>query len=308
MLFIEEIAVQTASQRFTLATDFERLGVGSLQARVYSRLYGFDQISVAAPGEEFALLEAAVEQLIERAAIDPRQLRLIVHAHTGPYIGPVGASLPRSLVRRFGPQIQSFGIQLHKCASSISALGLIERLLQSYPPDARAVLLVGEVADCAQMRVLDAGIVSDVGCAALVSRGGTRDRLVAECVQVHGEYAKGVFLEANAAERVTYDSCFQENLAAVISNTLERAGITLDQVRYLLPHNVNVNNWLRTIQYLGIDRERVYFANIARYGHCCGADWLINLNDVRASLQPGDYYLMVTVGVGGVFGAALMQH
>ena len=79
-------------------------------------------------------------------------------------------------------------------------------------------------------------IVSDVGCAALVSRGGTRDRLVAECVQVHGEYAKGVFLEANAAERVTYNSCFQENLAAVISNTLERAGITLDQVRYLLPH------------------------------------------------------------------------
>lgn len=308
MLSVEEIAIQTPPRRLTITTGFERLWISSLQARVYERLYGFHEVPIAEPGEEFVMLETAVARVIDSANIDPLQVQLIVHAHTGPYIGPVGHSLPRRLVRRFGPHICCFGMQLHKCVSSISALRLIERLLRRYPLDARAILLVGEVSDSKELRSLDAGIVGDVGCAALLSRCGQHDRLIAEYVRIHGEFAKGVFLAADAPERVTYDARFQDNLAEVVHGSLNKAGISLDQVRYFLPHNVNINSWIRTIQHLELDRERVFLNNIPRYGHCCGADWLINLADVRQVLQSGDYYLMVTVGVGGMFGAALMQH
>ena len=307
MLSIEEIAVRVPATRLRVATDFERLRITPLQARVYSRLYGFGEIPVAAPGEEFALLEAAVGHLVERANLDPARLALIVHAHTGPYSGPAGISLAPRLARRFGAHIRCFGLQLHKCVSGISALPLIARLLGRESGRDRAVLLLGEVADSADLRILDTGLVGDVGCAVLLSRGGSRDRLIAQRVQIHGQYARGIY-QGPAAERKAYDATFQDNLLHVVQAVLGDAGVSLRQIRYLLPHNVNVNIWLKAIERLGLDRDRVYLGNIARYGHCFGADLFINLAAIRPELRPGDYYVMATAGVGGVFGAALLQH
>ncbi len=308
MLSIEEIAVCTPSARANVATDYARLYIDALQARVYSRVYGFDEVPVGQPGEEITLLETAVEQVLDRSGIDPSQIRLVVHTHTGPAIGLVGQSVPRRLARRFGAHVQCFGMQQHKCVSGIAALHLIERLLRVQPSDARAILLMGEVADSKDLRILDTAVVGDVGCAALVSRCGTRDRVLAERVEVHGEFARGIFLAADAPERRMYDRVFQDNLVHVIDAALQSAGVGMDQVRYLLPHNVNINIWLKAIERLGLGRERVYLRNIARYGHCFSADAFINLVDLRHELRPGDVYLMATVGVGGVFGAAVLQH
>ena len=76
----------------------------------------------------------------------------------------------------------------------------------------------------------------------------------------------------------------------------------------MLPHNVNINVWLKAIKRLGVDRERIQLSNIGRYGHCFGADVFMNLADVRSSLASGDYYLMASAAVGGAFGATLLQH
>jgi 3-oxoacyl-[acyl-carrier-protein] synthase-3 len=308
MLSIEEIAVCEPSTRAIVATDHERLYIDALQARVYSRVYGFNEIPVGGPGEEMSLLESAVQQVLDRSGIDPAQIRLLVHTHTGPAIGLVGQSLPRALARRLGDQVQCFGMQHHKCVSGITALHLLERLLRAQPPDARAILLIGEVADSKDLRILDTALVGDVGCAVLLNRSGRHDRVLSERVEVHGEYARGIYLPADAAERRAYDNVFQDNLLHVICGALSGAGVSMDQVRFLLPHNVNINIWLKAIERLGLSRERVYLRNIARYGHCFSADAFINLVDLRPDLQPGDVYLMATVGVGGVFGAAVLQH
>src|SRR5947209_19496893 len=54
MLSIDDIAVEVPAARAVVATDFERLHLSPLEARVYSRLYGFNEVSVAAPEDEFA--------------------------------------------------------------------------------------------------------------------------------------------------------------------------------------------------------------------------------------------------------------
>jgi 3-oxoacyl-[acyl-carrier-protein] synthase-3 len=199
-------------------------------------------------------------------------------------------------------------MQQHRCVNGITALHLLERLLRSQPPHARAILLMGEVADSKDLRILDTALVGDVSCAVLVSRCGTQDRVLSERVEVHGEFAKGIFLAADAPERRAYDKVFQDNLLRVIDGALDGAGVRLEQVRYLLPHNVNINIWLKAIERMGLARERVYLRNIARYGHCFSADAFISLVDLRPELHPGDVYVMATVGVGGVFGAAVLQH
>ena len=59
---------------------------------------------------------------------------------------------------------------------------------------------------------------------------------------------------------------------------------------------------------MGIPAERVYLDNVGRYGHCFGADVFVNFATVRDSLEPGDYCLMVSAGVGDSYGAALIRH
>ena len=308
MLSIEEVAVRVPSKKVIVATDHPRLHLDALQARVFSRVYGFNEIPVGEPNEELALLEGAVEQLLARSDVDQSLIRLVVHTHTGPAVGLVGESVPRLVGRRFGPQMQCFGMQQHKCVNGIAALHVLERLLRMQPPQARAILLMGEVADSKDLRILDTAVVGDVGCAVLLNRCGARDRVLSERVEVHGEFSRGIFLRADAPERRAYDSVFQDNLLRVIRGALEYAGVRIDQVRYLLPHNVNINIWLKAIERMGFPRERVYLRNIARYGHCFSADAFISLLDVRSELRPGDIYLMASVGVGGVFGAAVLEH
>jgi 3-oxoacyl-[acyl-carrier-protein] synthase-3 len=199
-------------------------------------------------------------------------------------------------------------MQLHKCVSSITALHVVDRLLQAYPPGSRAILLIGESADSQDLRILDAGVVGDIGCAVLLTRNGDRDRVVASTVRVHGEHARGIYDDPASPVRQEYDLRSREHMIGVITETLERAGLILGDVRYVLPHNVNVKRWLRAIDALGVDRERVYLHNVARYGHCFGADVFVNFDAVRRTLQPDDYCLLVSAGVGDTYGASVIRH
>jgi 3-oxoacyl-[acyl-carrier-protein] synthase-3 len=308
VLAIDEIAVVEPASRLSLAEEFETLGLDSRQARVYARLYGFDEVPFARPGEEFPILAAAVEKLLANAGVEPARVGVIVHAHSGPYIGPVGQSVPRLLVRRFGPDVLSFGMQLHKCASSLSALGVVERLLAVRPAGTLAVLLTGECADSKDLRALEMGVAGDIACAVLLSRDGARDRLLAQTVAVHGQYAGGIYDDPKAATRREYEATFQDNLQQVIESALDRAGVGTDALRYVLPHNVNVHIWRKAADRLGIGHDRLYLANVPRFAHCFGADVFLNLAAVRAGLEPGDHLLLASVGVGGTFSAAVLRH
>jgi 3-oxoacyl-[acyl-carrier-protein] synthase-3 len=307
VLAIEDIAV-VAPDHVRVEADHARLKLDSRRARVYARMYGFDRIAVAERGREFDMLESAVERLLTQSKVDPGLLRLVVHAHTGPYIGPVGESLPRRLGRMLPADVRCFGMQLHKCVSSITALGVVQRLLQASPIGSKAVLLIGESAESEDLRILDAGIVGDIGCALLLSLDGPRDRVVASRVRVCGEYARGIYDDPSSPVRDDYDARSREHLVRMIRDTVAQQNLSVNDLKYVLPHNVNVKRWLRAIDALGIERARVFLDNVGRYGHCFGADVFVNFDSVRQTLQPDDHCLLVSAGVGDTYGATLIRH
>jgi 3-oxoacyl-[acyl-carrier-protein] synthase III len=308
MIAIDTVVRVEPSLRLAVARDHERLGFDSARARVYARLYGYDQIPVAAGGEEFAMLERAVRDLLARARVPAHRVAVLVHAHTAPYIGPAGASLPRLLARRLGGRPLCFGTQSNKCVSSISALDVIDRVLAGHPPDAVGVLLIGESADSPDLRVLDTGIAGDIACAVLLRRGGRRDRVLAHAVATHGQYAAGIYAEPGAPARQEYERRFQEHLGEVVDRALRLAGRRPADVAVLLPHNVNVNVWRKAAAAIGIPPDKIMLDNLPRFGHCFGADIFLNLATARHRLRPGDLALMASVGVGGTFGAVLLEH
>jgi 3-oxoacyl-[acyl-carrier-protein] synthase-3 len=99
-------------------------------------------------------------------------------------------------------------------------------------------------------------------------------------------------------------------LVETIVRALERAGVTLDDLTLLVPHNVSRLLWLRTLEELGFDRSRVYFDNIPRYSHCCCSDPFLNYSCLRREgrLVNGGLYLLTSVGMGATYAAMVVEH
>jgi len=98
----------------------------------------------------------------------------------------------------------------------------------------------------------------------------------------------------------------------VMLRAVDEAGLTLDDIRVILPHNVNMVTWQRMCTLLKFPRDRVVLDNIKDCGHVFCADLFVNYQTAcqRGLLQPGDNYLAAAVGAGGAatFAAMVFEH
>ncbi|HOG47398.1 MAG TPA: beta-ketoacyl-ACP synthase III [Anaerolineae bacterium] len=86
------------------------------------------------------------------------------------------------------------------------------------------------------------------------------------------------------------------------------AGVALDDVALLVPHQANVRIIEAAIKDLGMARERVYI-NLQRYGNTSAASIPIALCEAveAGRLQRGDCAVLVGFGAGLTWGAALLR-
>lgn len=291
--------------------DHQSLGIDAAVARVISQIYELPCCPVSACSDE-ELLHNAANQLINDRSRSSHRVVALIHAHTGAVVGAYGQSIPTILARRLklDPTF-IFGTCQNNCVSVLSALDLAEHILANEEDDARVLILVGENARNTEIRLIpNVAIVGDAACAALVRRNGISDRLVGLAVHVHSGFSEGIWMSSTSSASRAYEAQFQTWLRDVIADVLGKAHLSLQQVSWILPHNVNVWMWRKAAQFLEFPIERVFLENTRQFAHCLGADMLLNLESLTQTqrIQEGDYYLMATAGVGGVFGAALFQH
>lgn len=313
-LHIDAISSFVPKTCLDVRQDHERLGLSAAAARVISQIYELPVCPCFEGSDEELLLRAA-SQLLARAETQDKRIVGIIHVHTGAVIGTHGMSVPTILVRKLGlsPALILGMCQLN-CVSVISALDLAQTLLASEDDDnARILILVGENAHNAELRVIpNVAIVGDVACAALVGRSNSsgRNRLLGKAIHVHKGFSEGIWLSTTSETSRDYEAHFQTWLKAVMDEALDKAGITMDQLQAVLPHNVNVWMWRKAAAFMGLPIDKVFLENTRNTAHCLGADMLLNLESATAGrrLTQGDYYIMATAGVGGVFGAAVFQY
>ncbi|CDL86204.1 Similarities with 3-oxoacyl-acyl carrier protein synthase III (fragment) [Xenorhabdus cabanillasii JM26] len=67
--------------------------------------------------------------------------------------------------------------------------------------------------------------------------------------------------------------------------------------------------WRRAAEFIGVNIDKIFLENISETSHCFGADMLINLHSlqIKGTLFPGDKVLLVSAGIGGLFGAYLLK-
>lgn len=93
-----------------------------------------------------------------------------------------------------------------------------------------------------------------------------------------------------------------------LAQVLAAEGVTIDQVKLVIPHQANVRILNSLAERLGLPPEKI-FINVHKYGNTSAASVPIALDEANREglLQPGDLVLLCAFGGGFTWGAALLR-
>lgn len=98
------------------------------------------------------------------------------------------------------------------------------------------------------------------------------------------------------------------SMAEACDVALKRAGMTIDDVDLLVPHQANIRIIEATAKHAGIDMDRVY-VNVDRYGNMSSASVPVGLDEAQEQglIGPGSDILAVAFGAGLTWGAMALR-
>ena len=104
---------------------------------------------------------------------------------------------------------------------------------------------------------------------------------------------------------------FKNAVQAMVSasnEVLERCGLSIEQIRCVIPHQANQRILSAVGERLGATAEQV-FVNVDRYGNTSAASVGIAMDEAvrEGRIQPGDLVLLVVFGAGLTWGAAIVE-
>lgn len=307
---IDRVSSYVPHERLVVERDYQRMGIDERVAKVYSRLYELPYCPVSFE-RQIELTMRPCREILHDVA-DPDLVVAVIYAHTGAVIEGFGASMPSIIARHLGlRRALTLGTCSSNCVSTLAALRIGASLIARSPPGSQVLLVTGETADNPELRsVHNVAVVGDAAAAALLSGSGNRNRLLGFAMHVHRGFSAGIWMDPDGLESARFTENYQTWLHDIIAEAVASAGLTIDDVCWILPHNVNAWTWRRAAARIGIPIEKIYLDNVSRTAHCLGADGLINLDSLSGTgmLRTGDCYLIASVGVGGTFGAAVFRH
>ncbi|MHC0433712.1 3-oxoacyl-[acyl-carrier-protein] synthase III C-terminal domain-containing protein [Streptomyces sp. O3] len=280
------------------------------QLRLFRRFFGLDQVHRAPDSALYELHAAAAGQLTKLRGQEHR-VRYVALARSMTNHAVTDGQPPEQLCRELGlPNAVAFTVTQHACAAGLLAVHLVGDLLAADgDPDALGLVLTGEHPTSSGMQLIPRSTVLGAATAAvLVAPDGERDQLLSYVAHTRGGYS--------AIPPVPVDQGFfadhQEALRSTIEEAADTAGVALRDLALILPHNVNTTVWHKLCEEHGldVDPERILLDNVPVTGHCFAADSYLNWVTAtgRGLLAPGDLYLMVGVGLGATYSAAVFRH
>lgn len=309
--------------------DLEKL-MDTTDAWIQERT-GIQERRFFTPGKESTATMGAeaAKQALERAGRRPEDIDLLLFSTLSPdyYFPGCGVLLQEML------GLKNIGcIDLRaQCSGFIYGLSVAQAYIKSGM--AKRILLVCSEAQSTLMELSNRGrnvaVIFGDGAGAAVLEACTDDRGIAD-VQIHseGQHAEmlyqphpGTRLRPRLSSEMLQDgsllpvmngnAVFKHaviRFEEVIRANLKQAGIGLEELNLLIPHqaNLRISEFLR--KQLGLAETQVY-NNIQRYGNTTAASIPIALTEAweEGRLKQGDWIQMAAFGSGFTWGGALMQ-
>ena len=166
--------------------------------------------------------------------------------------------------------------------------------------DGAGAAVLGRVEEGYGVLSLDLGADGSGGSHLIQPAGGSRKPTTHETVDAHEHliHMDGQDVFKFAARRMPY-AC---------RKVLQKAGMTIDDVALLVPHQANLRIIDNAIERLKIDRDRVWI-NIDKHGNMSAACVPVCLTEAQESgrLKKGDNVIMVAFGAGLTWAGALVK-
>lgn len=309
MTALAAVAAYLPEHAVPLSSLREQLGLSVAEVKVFQRYYGLDQVRRDDGATLLDLMLAAAGRLGELSGREQR-IRYVLQARTHPVVTPYPVNPLAEACQRLGLQHAiAFAVTQHACASGLLAIDIAGRLLAATgDPDALALVFTGEKTFTRGAQVIPRQTVMSEGAAAcLVRYGGSRDRVLSYATAMYGQYDR---LQPGSELATEFQERYPHLLAEVMLAAIAKAGIALENLHLILPHNVNAVSWERISRIIGLPVERVLLDNVPVTAHCFCADGFINYQTAVSAgrLSPGDHYLMAAVGLGATFSAMVFEH
>jgi len=305
---LDQFEVFIPETRLPLSEMQKYTGLTKAMLSLYRVIYGLKTISIYEEGDLESLLAIPLKNLLAKCHTQST-IKYLIYVHTTAILLPFGDTMFLRLKNKLQlNSVITYDMTMQKCVSYFKALELLQILLENQP-HAAAIILSGEVAFSPQLRVVPrSSIVGDAATASLFSVSGKNNYLVSLVNRFIPGYSKGYYLLD--AEIQEFDKNFIQLMINIITDAISKAGIYLDQIRLILPHNINMPTWHKIADALHYPFEKIYVDNIPKFGHTFCSDHIINLHSVIADnkLQPGDYYLMAGCGMGFYLSAAVFRY
>lgn len=288
---------------------------------------GISERRIAAKDEhttDLALIAAQIA--LQDAGISALQIdEIIVATDTPELTVPDTASLLQD--RLNAREVTAYDLSGSGCAGFVLGLDIALARAQQAP---RTVLLVGVEILTRLMDWHDRNtcvLFGDAAGAAIVGQRESVVEIVATTAGTDGSKASILTLEAGGT-RVPFSSevlaaglhrkiemngreVFRQavsRMSAAANTVLEKAGVRLEEVDLVIPHQANQRIISAVSKTLGIAPEKV-FTNVRNYGNTGSASVPLALWDARNQglIQQGDLVLLTAFGAGFHWSAALLQ-
>ena len=166
--------------------------------------------------------------------------------------------------------------------------------------DGAGAAVLGRVDDGYGVLSLELGADGTGGEHLIQPAGGSRNPTTHETVDAYGQcvHMDGQDVFKFAARK----------MPAACKKVLQKAGMTIDDIALLVPHQANLRIIDNAIDRLKIDRERVWI-NIDKHGNMSAACVPVCLTEAQQAgrLKKGDNVIMVAFGAGLTWAGALLK-
>jgi 3-oxoacyl-[acyl-carrier-protein] synthase-3 len=287
---------------------------------------GIKERRIAAKDETTSDMAAkAALKAIGQAKISPKEINLILVATATPdMLFPATACFVQKKIGATNAACLDISAA---CAGFLFGVEIAQQFITSHTHD--TVLVIGAEKLTSITNWTDRNtcvLFGDGAGAAILRHRGSAHGVISTHIGSDGQYADILFMPGGGSRcpitRENVDrnlqtihmmgkEVYKQAVTAMLNaakKVLDQAGLSIEDISCVIPHQANVRIIEAIADRLGISRDKM-FVNLDRYGNTSAAAVAIALDEANRTgrIKPGDYVLMVVFGGGLTWASTILE-